>query len=55
MVLNLYIYLGGDTYHLLILLSILYWFGSPVGVNIAYAYTKILMHVLVLISISDLP
>ena len=30
--LNLYIYLDGGTYHVLILLSIIYWFGAPVGV-----------------------
>ena len=32
-VLNLYIYLDGGTYHVLILLSIIYWFRAPVGVT----------------------
>ena len=32
-VLNLYIYLDGGTYHVLILLSIIYWFRALVGVT----------------------
>ena len=33
MVLNLYIYLDRGTYHVLILLSIIYWFRAPIGVT----------------------
>ena len=51
-ILNLYIYLDGGTYHVLILLSILYLFRFPVGVYRTYAYIEVPLGTTKLILIS---